>query len=92
MIMVQKITVSYPSLEANGLDSITENISGGQFIALAGRPGTGKTHLAILIAQAIARKEPGGSVVIFFWKQQKRCRNGGFLSWTIKSRSSMRFL
>lgn len=65
MIMVQKITVSYPSLEANGLDSITENISGGQFIALAGRPGTEKTHLAILIAQAIARKEPGGSVVIF---------------------------
>ncbi|WP_308542409.1 DnaB-like helicase C-terminal domain-containing protein [uncultured Oscillibacter sp.] len=63
--MIQKITVSYPALEANGLDSIIENISGGQFIALAGRPGAGKTHLAVLLAQAMARKEPGGSVVIF---------------------------
>ena len=65
MIMVHKITVSYPSLEANGLDSITESMGGGQFIALAGRPGTGKTHLAILIAQDMARKKPGGSVVAF---------------------------
>ncbi len=64
-MMVQKITVSYPSLEANGLDSITESMGGGQFIALAGRPGTGKTHLAILIAQTMARKESGGSAVIF---------------------------
>lgn len=63
--MAPKITVSYPSLEANGLDSITESMDGGQFIALAGRPGTGKTHLAILIAQAMARKESGGNVVIF---------------------------
>lgn len=65
MIMIQKITVSYPALEANGLDSIIENISGGQFIALAGRPGAGKTHLAVQIAQAMARKAPSGSVVIF---------------------------
>lgn len=65
MIMVHKIMVSYPSLEANGLDSITESMGGGQFIALAGRPGTGKTHLAILIAQDMARKKPGGSVVVF---------------------------
>ena len=63
--MVQKISVSYPALEANGLDSIIENISGGQFIALAGRPGAGKTHLAVRIAQAMARKAPSGSVVIF---------------------------
>lgn len=65
MIIVQKITVSYSSPEVNGLDFIIENISGGQFIALAGRPGTGKTHLAILIAQAMARKKPGENVVIF---------------------------
>lgn len=69
--MVQKITVSYPSLEANGLDSITESMGGGQFIALAGRPGTGKTHLAVLIAQAMARKKPGGSVVVFSLEQTK---------------------